>query len=404
MYQIKLYDTERLQTFDITQSTMGLTMNEHLDRDITTFSINCKNLYETHLFNHLTVLKDGNTILTGETLEQEDSDGGKLNFKVSNITGEDWGRILNERVVSEFYIKGDARQGRPDLILKHLFAKYAPEFSLNNVRQCDVVIDELEFKYCSLKEAIETIMDLLFDWHWYIDPSKDFHFFYRYESNGELFGIHNIDIKSLRNVSSGIDHCNRIWLVGRKAAAPQRIDMFYNYDGSQRYFSLPFEPVDLKIYVNDLPVDISLEANDNGNRSFLYNKAKKVFYIPTYKSVPATGRIKASFNPVKQFIDYYENPQDIKKNGLKEKAVLNSAIVDKIEARRYGMAEVKKRSSSRRKISFRANSANVKIGQRCSVNIQTEFWDITGYFLVKNVKTNIAPQGVFKQFELEEIS
>lgn len=405
-YTITIFDPVRNQTFDVSDRLLELTINEKLDRDVTTFSLKSKDIYNTHLWNHVQVKKNGSLFLTGIILNQQDSDGGIKDYKVTSFECEDWGHLLTKRLINKTYLSTDAFQGKPDLILKDILLK-VPEITTNNVRTCSTIIDKYRLSYVSTKEAIDGVFDMLSDdWHYYIDKNKDFHFFSGYESVGTTFTIDNIAVKTLKVEYSGQEHCNKVYIIGRKQESPNTIEQFFTGDEQQRYFTLAYEPNSTNVYVDGAEKDSSLVSNDNGSRDFLIDKERKVVYIPEYKT-PFTGTIKVTYKPTVQFIDMYENKLDQKKFGNMEKAVKNSNITDKYSARQYGTAEVKKTSTTKRKITFRSREI-VEIGQKVIVNIRTYknnelYWDVVGSFLVTSVKRVITPEDEIITFELLEI-
>lgn len=404
-YTVELYDPVLNQTFDITSRTLAININERLDSDVTTFELNCKDIELVHLFNHINIYKDSTLFQSGLIINQKDSDGGKMDFKLTTFDCEDWGHLLTKRIIADTYLSTDTEAGRPDLIIKDIISKYLTEFTSTNVKTTNISIENIKFDYINIKEAIENIFDLLdVDFHWYIDKNKDFHMFYRYESDGITFTQSNIISSTLKVDYTGQEHVNRVWIVGRKQASATSIDEYYTGDGTQRYFKLAYEPNDTEIRVNNVLKNSKLESNDDGGQDFLINKIEKVFYIPSNIVTPFTGTIKATYKPTKQFIDTFENPRDIAQFGVLEKVVKNNNITDKLEARRYGKAEVKKTSTALRKVSFQSRSANtLTIGQKCTVNISSAIWDVQGIFLIKSIKRNITPGDEVVNFELEEL-
>lgn len=395
---IQLYNPDDKVTYDISSRTLELNINEALDSDVTTFTITAKGIYNVHLFSRVTIKRNGVTYLTGIVLNQTDNDGGVVDHKITTFECEDWGHLLTKRIVAKTYT-----DMFPSLIISDILDRHLPEYTYTNLQLCPILLERMKFDYVSAKEAIENVFDQLDDtWHWFLDKNKDFHMFHIYESDGTTFTKNNISLNTLRVEYTGQEHINKVWIVGRKQASSAFIEQYFTGDGTQRYFSLAYEPNFTEIYVNGVLKDSSLEANDDGTRDFLINKNEKVFYTPGYKSA-FTGTIKAKYKPTKQFIDYYENNTDKATYGLMEKAVKSQDITDKLEARRYGQAEVKKKSQIKRKVSFQSRASGISLGQRCRVNIASTYWNVSGWFLITRVKKNISAEDEIIQFELEEI-
>lgn len=418
MWKIEIYNPQTGITENITNKVLKISPNTKLDNESNTFELICKNLTKDYEFCYISIYKDSNLKYNGIILNQTDEE--VFPIKKSSLSCVDWSFIFSRRVVAEKYTTADSTQGRPDLILIDIVSKYAPEFTTNNIRQATetsiIQQDEvLSFPYIYLLDAFKKVLNHLSDWHWYVDPSKDVHFFKGYETDGVTFGPdeqgkYNFNINSLRVSYKGEQTANRVWIVGAKRSAPNFIEQYFTGDGKQRYFSLAYEPNYTEIYVDGVLKKSKLEINDDGNQDFLINKKDKIIYIPDNISTPFTGEIKVKYKPTIQVVDYFENPASIATYGLIEKVIKDRDIADRLSARKIGKAEIKKKSIKKRVVSI-STRENVEIGQRCylDINIQKTVngelikWDIQGYFLVKSVSSEITVKDEVHSVELEEI-
>ncbi len=410
----EIFNPSNGQTIGVTERVLQVTTDEKLNSESNTFTVSCKNINEVHKFHHITIKKDGVPRYSGLILNQRDEMAG---YKLTQFKCFDWSFICNIRVVAEKYLSTDAYQGRPDLILKHMFGKYAPELTTNNVDECTTTIEKLDLPYIYLMEAVKKVMKFLPGWYWYADASKDIHFFKGYESNGVTFGPdangkYNFSVNSLTCDYIGDKAANRIWIVGPEQADPNTIDEYFEGDGVRRYFPLSYKPNYTKVYVGGVLKQSNLESNDDGNQDFLINKNEKVVYNPDYRS-PFTGQHRINYRPSKQVIDFFENyPNRVETGLLIERVVKNKDIKDREEARQYGKAEIKRESSDKRIVNL-ITREDVSIGQRCSINvvindIERGSWNIVGNFLVTSVSTSITRKEtltdeIFRSVELEEI-
>lgn len=401
---ITIYNPATTQNLNIGSRVLQIAADEKLDSENNTFTVTCKNIYENHKFHFITAKKDGDIEYAGIVLNQQDRDSG---LKISELSCVDWSYIFNTRIVAETFLSTDTCQGKPDLILKSLIQKYAPELTFNNVHACPNVIKRLQFQYIPMMDTVKKIMDNIPGWHWYVDPLKDVHFFDGSETKGVTFGPdetgkYNFMVNSLSVQHLGERSANRIWVVGAKQASPSYVEQFFTGDGQQRYFTIAYEPNYTDIYIDGVLKRSKLESNDDGEQDFLINKKEKVIYIPDNITPPFTGAIKVRYRPTVQVIDYFENPASIAAYGLYEKAVKNKDIMDRLSARQFGKAQIKKKSMNKRLVSL-ATREIVKIGQRCSINIITGAWDVVGDFLATAVGTTITPADEIRVVELEEI-
>lgn len=389
-----IHDPVNVIDHDITARLREVRASEQLGAESNSFRVSCKLIELVHKFHTITIQKGGVTRFAGYIINQTDSDKG---VKMTEFECMDWTYVLSNRIVAKSFANNDTFLGQPDLIIKNMLTDGAPEITQTNIQAVSFSIESLQFPYNQLLECIAKVMDYLTDWFWYIDASKDFHLFNRYESTGVTFdnstGSYNFLKKSLSVKYLGEKHMNRLWIIGAKQAAASYIDVYFTGDGSQRYFTLPYEPNYTDIYVGGVLKASLLESNDDGAQDFLINKSQKVVFIPDNIVTPFTGTIKVHFRPTIQVIDYYENAPSIATYGLYEKVIKNKDITDKLSARQFGRAEIKRKSVEKRIVNLQTFE-DVKIGQQCPINIVEDNtkgkWDVVGNFLVRSVDTSIS--------------
>jgi hypothetical protein len=409
-WKIAIYDPSTATTTDITNQVIEIQANEKLNAESNSISLTCKDISSVQKLKEITISKNDVKRFAGTIINQSDEDQG---FKVTSLKCVDWSFIFTHRSIAENYQKDDIFQGKPDLIIKDMLSKAAPEITTNNMGAPSITIEELEFPYKALMESVKKVMDYVPDWHWHVDPDKDFHLFKKYEKDGVTFGAdkngqYNFRIDSLKVDYLGEQQANRVWIIGAKIAKPNFIDVYHTGDGKQRYFDLPYEPNYSEIYLDGTLMKSKLEKNDDGNQDFLINKTEKVFYIPDNVSIPHTGEIRVHFRPTGQVIDYFENPSHIDDYGLYEKVIKNKDITDKLSARQYGKALIKRKSTDKRLVSL-STREDVKVGERCPIDINYSHpekgtWNIQGGFVVIAVTTNITAKYEVRSVQLEEIT
>lgn len=404
-YQVEIYNPDNAQTYDATAKALVFQTTEDLDKPILDFRVSARGILDVHLFHRMTIKKNGSTILSGVIVDQAErqSNGDKS----TAFTCQNKGYYAMKRIVAETY-----RSKTASYILTHLINKYFPEVSTTTIKPSTDVLKEVKFTYITLGDAIQYIMDLMPGWRYYIDSQDRFHFFFKTDGTGTTI-IHNmLALDSLGVDYEGIDHYNRVWIVGNKEAAPTAIDVFYTSDGSQKYFGpLPYEPASLKIYIkpDGLPeYQLTVGAEGaSGEFEAVYNAKQRVFYLKDPATTP--GKLRANFKPVRQFIDYYENVADIQKYGLMERAVKNKDVTNQAETRRYGRAQVQESSRTKRILRFNSDHAsilNAALGEKRVVSIVTDLWNITGNFIVRRIGRDVSASRDKKEIisiELEEL-
>lgn len=400
-YTVEIYDPSTGQTHDITNRTRLVQITDVLDSGVTAYKVDCRAIYTVHFFHHLTVKNGSSIVITGIIVDQSDRDAG--GDKQTIFTCQDYGYFLTKRIVAESYAGKTA-----SYMLSSMIGKYFTEGSGNNIDASSEAISEAKFTYVYLKDAIEYIMGMSYGWHYYIDKQKDFHFFNGSESTGTTLTASMIKVGSLQIDYEGIDHYNRVWIVGTKQAAANAINVYYTADGAQKYYGpLPYEPANLAIYFtpNGLPeyqLTIKAEGSDTDDAEAVYNSKNRTFYLT--QPATFTGKLRANFKPMQQFIEYFENAPDKAAYGLMEKAVKNKDVTSKLEARRYGLAEVKKSSEVKRTIKFSSDHVdliNASIGQKLIMNIQKSPWSVTGNFLITRIDRTLNPADGYMTVSVE---
>lgn len=400
-WTVELYDPRTTTTYNITNKTNQIDILNNLDDNSSSCSISAFNIEQESRFFLVSIKKDNVLKWSGIVINQNESNvfSAKEEYGIKQTQFEcfSYEYLLNVRVVSDTYENESL-----DEIVKDIVNKSLPELTTNNVISSIVNLDFIQFQYNKVKDAFRQIFEHAYEWHWYIDENKDVHMFYQFEGTGLFTTASNIIMESLKVSYKGEQQANRIWIIGAKQASPNFIEQFYIGDGAQRYFQLAYEPNYTEIYINDVLVNSKLEQNNDEEQDFLINKKNRVFFIPENIETPFTGTIKARYRPTIQLIDYYENPSDIQNYFLLERVVKNKDITDRLSARQFGKAEIRRKSITKRLISF--NSRNeYKIGQKCVVNITKGKWNIAGEFLVKSVGVNITPSDFIYSVEMEEL-
>lgn len=405
MYTVELFDPVLNQTFDITSRTRNVQISKVLDTGVTSFTVNCRNIFLVHIFNRITIKKNSVTIISGVVVDQNEKDAGgdkDVVFACQNI-----GYFLPKRIVAEAFANKTA-----SYMLNALIAKYLPEVTAINIDASTEVITEARFIYMTLKDVFEYIMNLQGPyWHYYIDDTDDYHFFYDFEQIGTTITADKIQLNTLGLDYEGIDHYNRVWVVGRKQPSTTAIDIYHTANGEQKYFGpLPYEPAALKIYYtpNGLPeyqLDISTEGNTTDDTEVIYNTKQKAYYLVNTESY--TGKLRVNFKPMKQFIEYFENVADRDNFGLMEKAIKNKDVNNQLETRKYGKAAVQESSIILKRVTFNSyhpDMLTAQIGQKCPVNIVAGAWNITGDYLITRIVRSIpTDKNEYVSVEMEEL-
>ncbi|MCG8482343.1 MAG: hypothetical protein MJA31_03465, partial [Clostridia bacterium] len=290
-----------------------------------------------------------------------------------------------------------------NLIIKDIVNQAASEFTTNHVKECNNIIQLLRLRYETVFDSLNKIIDYLTDWYIYVDQDKDIHFFQHYEEVGTVFDEStNIIVDTAKIDYETEELTNRVWILGAKQASSNYEEEYFVGDGKSKIYKIAYEPNDTEAFVNDNPVNINIKSKDDGQQDFLIDKKEKVIYRPDYKSPIDNGvTIKFKYKPTIEIVDFFEAPNSINNYGLYERVIKNKDITDKLEARKYGRAALKRTSEIKRLLCF-STREEIKIGQK--VNVRMPLWDIDSEWLVTSVQTSITPSDVIHSAELKEVS
>lgn len=373
-----------LTEYVATDKTQSVKIDQALAIESNKYTLECLGLTHQHTDDSVEVKLDAVTKAYGWVTEQKDRTTAEKKRK-STVQASDYSWFLNWRLVNELYTNQDVAAIITDILTKHV-----PEIGTDYIQTTGITLDEIRFNFKPVMNAIQDLLSLISEFHFYVDEANKAHLFHRYEADGPEINKSNVKIDTIEPTYDRTTAVNRVWVVGAKQASENYIGQYFAGDGKQRYFNLSYEPNYTEIYVAGVLKNSKLVENDDGAQDFLIDKKNKVVYIPSNVATPFSGEIKVHYRPTIQLIDYFENAVEAQKK-LIEKAIKNQDITDRLEARRFGQAELKKVSTLRRRINC-ITTADAKIGQRVYFNINhSVLGDLRAYYLVTGVSYTIDP-------------
>lgn len=166
--------------------------------------------------------------------------GTDLEYQVSAQSYERW---LDRHLVAYYYDQQTA-----DAMVKSIMGRFTHGFTTNNV-QPSYMIPPLFVNYEKVSDTIKKIADQI-QWGWYIDYSKDLHFFpiEQYVSplpSNSLFCDGDTDTSSwsdLQLTEDGTQKKTRIYLKGFKSRVGTPVTLTFTGDGSTMQWSLGYKP------------------------------------------------------------------------------------------------------------------------------------------------------------------
>lgn len=381
--------TVLLQGVNITNKVLSISIDREINSGIVGFSLETKNIGSVVIFKNIEIKKNGTTIVKGIVVDQTDKGADTNKIAFSSLQCQDFGYLLTKRIISETY-----KNSSISTVLKDVLNKKAPELTTTAIQSNTTKVN-LKFVYQTLKDVLDSLFDIDSRWNYYIDGQNGVHFFEDYESIGPTITASKIQPTSLSINYDGVEHFNRVWIVGRKQPSATTTEIPYTLNGTQTDFGpLPYEPYNFRAYFkpSGLPeyeLNFVEEGQDSAEADGTFNSARRTFRISPAK----TGSLRVTFRPMKQVVEYFENTPNIETNGLMEKAVTNVDVVDRLEARRYGQAEVNYSSKILKTISFTSihpDVLDIELGQLVPIDIVSGVWNLSGNYLISKINKSIS--------------
>lgn len=405
---VAVYDFDSSEYIDVTSRTQSVTIKESIDGS-SSIDVSLFDLTETHAFDDVAVTYGDETLFLGTIESQTDTllGGGTLR-RFSSWAGTDRALKLDKRVANRIYGGKTAKE-----ILTDLLTRYPTDVTLGPVTGTLSAIDSIDFAYTTLSDCVSQLADVT-GFRWYVDTESTLHFFDGYEGTGATVFSTTTTGGLTRNIrrdsidfTSEIDDktANRVWVIGSQSASPNYTEQYWTGDGLNDTFTVAFTPNYPEVTENGVTKTIEVDSGSTSDKDYVYGKASK--YLKRVAGpLPSGSTVKFRYRPTIQIIDYFEDTASIAQYGIYEKAIKDKQITEKMAARARGRAELKRRSSEVRTLSFEvlASGHDVRRGLRYRVVIPE--LDIDAYYLCTAVTTTIsAPDNVniTKSVTLEEV-
>lgn len=390
-FQIILNDPERGESYDITNRVKAITIDKQASGESNQINIKAINIEERHIWNEFEIFKDSIKIAGGTVVNQSDAEQGGI--KQTTFTCLDYSYLFLRRLVATTYTASDF-DGKATYIVNDIITNKVPEITTNHIVNSDTSIisgdDAIIFPYVTVMEALTSILEHLRNYKWYVDADLDFHLYSVSEKQGtdltDNFLKNTLAIEYLSDTA-----VNRVWVVGAEKPADTPIDEYFTGDGVKRFFKLSYRPNDFYVYENGVEnTNVALLSNDNGSYDYLIDNFANVLVVPT-NATPYSGPIKLNYKPTIQVIEQQSNPTSIKTFGTYEKAIKDTEVTTKLNARKIATNELKDHDIKSRQITCRTQTA-YDLGELVNVDIDGT-WNIQGAFMVDSVTHLIESNG-----------
>jgi hypothetical protein len=240
-------------------------------------------------------------IYSGEISKIKQSQESLLNNYFSfSISSTDYTKRLSKRLVTKEYTNEFAGD-----IIKDIIDTYYTEFSYINVQE-GPKIDYVAFNLVTGLNAIKKIAKLS-GYDWYVDPTKDIHFFLPATNYApyELYDDNDTKIESdhyfnLKINRDKANYRNKIYLQGGYYTEAFNDDIQVA-DGEQTTFNLAYEPYSpVAVYVDTgsgyVQKTLGVDNIDTSGYDFVVNQTEKCVRNLDLATLNAGNKIKVTYN------------------------------------------------------------------------------------------------------------
>ena len=356
-------------------------------------SQNAANTISVPAVGDIIELYDASGLIWGGTVTESEAiiEGLRISY---SITATDFGYLLNGILIRQNYSQMD-----PHDIVLDIVAQADPGslkgFTTNHVQTGNFLIPSIKFNYQQPSTALQSLAKLI-GWDWYIDPSKDIHFFLGDVDNGVgEGGVAPIVIDDTGG-NTGADKWwnsldvdlnitnlqNSVFVIGgtypKTFTAANTADTFKT-DGVRQFFSISypyysptsasFEAVHISVTLDGTPQTVGI-ANQDDPAGFdvMYNDQQR--WIQFTAGAPASGHTVKVFGTAKvPIIAHASDATSIATFGEYQGVINDTKILSVPEAQARAQAQILQFGHAVYDMKFNTLVPGCRIGQAITINL-----------------------------------
>lgn len=324
-------------------------------------------------------LDDGTILFGGYTLTVQLRSKKGIGVVQADIRCVDYSRLLDSNLVHHTY-----EDMTDAAIIQAIVDTYCVGFGIttDNV-VAGVTIDQISFNYVQPSQALRRIADLT-GRNWYIDYSKDIHYFPATQSPAPL----DIDSSSSSyfdlNISKDSSQVkNRVYVRGGTKLSDTTTHE-QKGDGKKKQFLLPDKPHNITVAVNGVSKTVGIKNVDTTGFDYYVNFQEKYVEQDSAATVLATtDTLTCTYQYDIPILVAVENIASIIESGTKEFAIFDKSITTTDAARDRASAELTDYASKIIEGSFSTYTNGFRSGQYLTINLTA--YDINADYVVNKV-------------------
>lgn len=292
----------------------------------------------------------------------------------------DYSIDLDSILVSQEYVNKSVQY-----IINDFCTNFATGFTCVNVN-CTYVIADIVFNQITISQALKQLADLM-KYNYYIDASKDIHFFPKYNSPAP-FNITdssgNYVATSLQTASDGSQIANSVKVRGGNYQAPTYSDTITVKGSVTKSWVLPYTFVfsTMTISINSVSKTIGIYGTDDFVSKDVLYKAEDQS-IQVFSALADGSTIAFSGVPLIPVLAVASDPVSIATYGVREKIIQDSSIIDLNVARTRAIGELAQYKDPKITGSFDTYTAGLRSGQ--VINLNSSRRGINTDFIIRSV-------------------
>lgn len=329
---------------------------------------------------------DGTLEFGGRVVEVEASD---RIFAELTVTCQDWSVDLDRKKIAAVYRDMTAKEIIEDIV-STINTELGTSFTTTNV-QDTVVFTKVVFNYLEGSKCIEELADAL-NWHWYIDPEKDIHFFPKGAETAsfEVNDTSDDVIRETLDLVDGFSELRNVVIIrGGEFEGSERTESYIS-DGEQTTVPLAYKFASLPtVLVDSVEITVGVENLDNAaleaeEIDAVWDYTQK--YLRFKTAVTSGFEIETTGTPLFPLIMPIEDPASIALYGRKEHVIIDKSITSIDLAIERGISELQAYAQGVQHGAFQTYTHGLKSGQ--AIVVDSTKLGISETYIIRSVRMN----------------
>jgi len=316
-------------------------------------------------------------IFGGTVTESELKIDGGIQARYT-ITVTDWSYQFDSKMVAMVYTNED-----PGNIVKDIVSSYTSGFTTVNTQLTGYTIPSIKFNYQPPTKCLQKIAQLI-GWDWYIDPSKDVHFFQGDVDNGAgdtaaPFSLDdtsgNLEWPTIDLTQNSQNLKNSVYVIGatykKTYTATSAIDVYKTVAGQTTYpLVYPYDKTTLTVTLDGAAQTVGIYGQDDPSGfDALYSNSSGGPAFVVLTADPGARHTLAVFGDADvPILGYSGDSASIATYGEFQDTIVDKQITTYQEAQQRAIAEVIQYGQPIDDLKFNTLKTGLMIGQSITLN------------------------------------